>query len=110
MSNIPLPAVEREPFTWHSAFDQRGYLPAEMDTGHLFRTLRMIWNHSCPIEHRIEPVRLYKFEARYTPAYMRDAVLHISAELAARPDIENYMRRDLERMVRWLRAPEEIAQ
>lgn len=61
--------------------------PAEMDTPHLYFTLRMIWNHVAPEELRLYPYRQYKFGPYYTTEYTREAVAHLGAELLTRKDI-----------------------
>lgn len=58
--------------------------PADMRTGHLFNTLKMIWNNSAPFEMRLHPIRLYHFCGYYTVDYMTQAVKALVAELAVR--------------------------
>lgn len=60
--------------------------PQQMNTHHLFYTLRMIWNHSAPSQLKIRPYKKYThFKKMYTNAYMKLAVKAIILELAQRP-------------------------
>ena len=59
----------------------------EMETSHLFYTLRMIWNNTCPPILRVGKVKLYEFSDYYTTEYLRDAVKVMYAEIKQRSDI-----------------------
>jgi len=59
----------------------------DMETRHLFYTLKMIWNHSAPEKLRLKPYREYYFSEFYQPEYMKDAVEAILAELNKRTDL-----------------------
>lgn len=76
--------------------------PTDMETRHLFFTLRMIWNNSQPEQARVGAVRLYCFGPQYTVPYMRQAILHIGRELFTRPDILPEWRSQLEQMAAWI--------
>lgn len=81
-------------FRWRDRFGNM--IPvSELDTKHLFFTIRMIWNHSAPERMRIEPYRQYTFGAHYTPEYMGQAVRAIAIELSHRTDTEPYFIRCL---------------
>lgn len=79
--------VPAEIFKWkdrHDVFKT----PQEMDTHHLYFTLRMIWNHSAPPDMRMHPYEQYSFGPFYTFEYMSEAVKHIYRELKTRTDME----------------------
>lgn len=78
-----------ETFQWK---DQHGeyHLVSQMNTHHLFFTIRMIWNHCAPEEHRIEPFKRYRFGEFYSNAYMSNAVFYIHRELCSRNDLKPY--------------------
>lgn len=78
--------------------------PVHMETRHLFYTLRMIWNHTMPTSMRVgKEIRLYRFGARHSRQYMREAIVQIGAELFKRDDIAPWMREELDEMAAWLR-------
>lgn len=71
----------------------------DMETRHLFFTLRMIWNHTVKECFRIEPYKAYQFSSFYAGKYMGDAVKAISGELAKRNDLTEYFKICLRHMV-----------
>lgn len=90
-------------FQWRQAGGKGLIRPSDMATGHLFNTLKMIWNNSAPFEHRIQPIRLYHFDPKfYTADYMTKAVEELSAELSAR-DLNTYQFQCLSHMERTLK-------
>lgn len=110
--NLPVPTFNLafathfeldEAWKWRSAYERRWMHPSEMQTRHLFFTLRMIWNHSMPKEWEIgyEP-RRYKFGPEYHEGYMRQAVAQIGLELTTRDDIEEDWQFELDQMARFL--------
>ena len=44
------------PFRWLTN-DDRELLPSELDTLHLFHSVRMLWNHTVPAKHHLTPFR-----------------------------------------------------
>jgi len=94
--------VPAELFAWR---DSRGVFHAidQMETRHLFYTLRMIWNHSVPeyAETR-SPHQRYRFGRWYTPERMGEAVRWMMPELRERTDLEPEWRQDLLWMQSWL--------
>lgn len=74
--------------------------PKNMETRHLFHTVRMIWNHTMPL--KLEPYNRYKFGPFYTKEYMAKAVRIMVPELATRNDIDERWRDDLNRMINFL--------
>lgn len=88
-------------FQWRDS--QGGFhLPSEMETRHLFYTLRMIWNHTMPDQAQIKPFRRYEFGEHYTEYYLKDAVLNLAHELKTRNDMTAEWRAQLSFMVGWL--------
>lgn len=69
-----------------------------MNTWHLFHAIRMIFNHSVPVEHATGPHKRYN-GPQYTDAKMRKFVLiAMLQELATRFDIQNWMYDELNHM------------
>jgi hypothetical protein len=53
--------------------------PSAMRTGHLFNTLKMIWNNRMPEQCRVgEFVRLYSFGPNYPDEYLAHAVYEMA--------------------------------
>lgn len=86
-------------FEWRGR-DGNYYAPADMETRHLFYTIRMIWNHKMPL--KLEPYIKYRFSEFYTDDYMKQALRAMVPELAKRKDIETQFRSELKVMTRWL--------
>lgn len=82
-------------FRWRTK--DRGVMlkPSEMDTKHVFFTLRMIYNNSVPDTYRHQPVRIYKFDDFYTDEYMALACRAMIIELSRRNDLTSYFHRSL---------------
>lgn len=79
--------VHTPTWTWRQQHG-REIAPADMDTRHLFYTMRMIWNHSMPeAMHVGEDIKRYRFGSRHPPSYMQQAIVHIGAELFDRTDL-----------------------
>lgn len=76
-------------FKWR---DRRGqfHYPKDMETRHLFFTVRMIWNHTVPDMYQIKPFERYNFSSFYTSFYMGQAVRNILSELSTRNDLTDY--------------------
>jgi len=74
------------------------YKVTEMETRHLYFTLRMIWNHVCPEELQLKPFKKYKFGKFYTQKYIEEAVYHLSRELSTRRDIPMTWLKDLRKI------------
>lgn len=74
--------------------------PREMETRHLFYTLRMIWNHAMPENVRLYPYKRYTFGGFCTDEYMQEAVRHIGQELLLRLDIKPAWDHELQAMAR----------
>lgn len=76
-----------------------------MATTHLFYTIRMIWNNSCPKEFRVGKVILYSFDSFYTPEYIQSAVFHLLRELSQRDNIPDWCISEINEMIAHLRNP-----
>lgn len=101
-------ALEEEPFFWksnrHGSGGGKRYAPAEMETRHLFMTLVMVWNATCPDDLLIRRSGtwvhyLYRLGASYTRDYLIRGIRAMSAELATRDDMEPAWVDTLNRMV-----------
>ena len=82
-------------FKWR---DKRGgfHKPSNMQTRHVYYTLRMIWNHSAPDYARVTPYRHYThFNEYYTPEYMGRTVKAMFAEIQTRNDPQPHMQAGL---------------
>jgi hypothetical protein len=76
--------------------------PSQMETRHLFNTLRMIWNHTMPSDARIHPYKEYDFSSYYTPSYLKIAILKIGVELLNRKDIRPQWAKELDIMINYI--------
>jgi hypothetical protein len=73
--------------------DQNGghHAPAQMDTHHLFYSIKMMWNHIVPDEYKILPYKKYRLgPKRFTKEYCKLAVYELSKELFTRKDYWHY--------------------
>lgn len=93
-----------ETFKWRDRHGVR-HAPADMETRHLFFTLRMIWNNTMPASCRL-PGNLYSFGPSYTRAYMLQAIRAITVELTKRTDMQRDWQYQLQQMIRWLATPQ----
>lgn len=73
-------------------------LPKDMETRHLFHTLKMIWNHTMPEDARFTIYKKYTFSDRYSPEYMMKAVFNIGNELFKRTDLTDLQKLALSQM------------
>jgi hypothetical protein len=98
MKNLPIEQRELSEFMWKDR-NNRFHAPAQMETSYLYKTLKMIWNHSMPEEFKLMPYKLYAFGPFYTPAYMRQAAKAFVRELEHRKsDMTFVMCRELQYM------------
>ncbi len=91
-----MPPVEG--FMWRTRGGE-ALCPSEMETSHLFFTLRMIWNNSMPETALFPVARLYHFGPTYTEKYLKDAIYAIGHGLSTRKDIARLWREQMEEMV-----------
>ena len=98
--NTNLPAPDPD-FKWITKYGER-LSPKEMSTGHVFYSLRMLWNHTVPQEKRLRPYKEYAFR-NPNEEYWRKAVLNLLYELSTRDDVAQFMIDDLVSMARHLK-------
>ena len=79
-------------FQWRTKDSLEFIYPKDMDTRHLFFTIRMIWNNFCPEELQHPPIRMYCFAPFYTREYLKEAVKQCHLELMTRTDLTEYMK------------------
>lgn len=77
--------------------------PSDMETGHVFNTLRMIWNHTMPASAVTHDFIRHSFNKFYTHDYLRSAILPLTLELSKRNDMLEYQKRHLRIMINWLK-------
>ena len=87
-------------FKWRTR-NNEFILPEEMETRHLFFTIRMIWNHSAPANLKLNPYHKYRFNSFYTSSYMKEAVENMIKELKKRKDVKLRWKYDLAHMIYW---------
>jgi len=100
MKKIPVEAAKRfleKGFQWRARTGEM-FSPCDMETRHLFFTVLMIWNHSCPPEQRIWKTQKYYFTEFYTPKYMLTALVNLLVELSIRGDIDKRFEQALDKM------------
>lgn len=76
-------------YYWKDRHDVQHYIP-DMSTGHLFYTVRMIWNHSAPEEARFYPYKRYNFSDYHTPEYICERIPLMLQELARRSNLSEF--------------------
>lgn len=79
---------------WRSA-DGHRWAPSEMETRHVWFTLRMIWHHTVPPRMYLGRFRRYRFGEFYSDAYFRTAIQQLYMELLVRDDMKPEWRREL---------------
>ena len=71
-------------FRWRTDKGEMLY-PTDMETSHLFYTVRLIWNNIAPTSDRIVFISSRRFSAElYTEEYLSEALQVLSAELFIR--------------------------
>jgi len=74
------------PFIWTTQEGQQ-IRPRDMETRHLFYSLRMIFNHTAPAAYQIAGCRRYAGPEAWPITYRRAAVVALVAELKNRSDL-----------------------
>src|SRR6266404_3577718 len=74
--------------------------PKEMNVHHLYHALRMIWNHSVPVEYRFLPFKPYHL--RISRNRRRRCVANLYSELMNRTNRTPQMDATLETMAAWV--------
>lgn len=83
--------------------------PCDMETRHLFFTLRMIWHNTMPRDAWVmDAPRLYTFGPSYTDEYMLEGIRHLTAELAVRKDMSKAWADQLRLMVGYFNSQDYI--
>lgn len=96
MPTVPPNNLPGSLFRWRSAGGDF-HLIHQMETRHLFFTVKMIWNHSMPLEARSQAYRSYHFGPFYTNDYMLRALAAMCPELLNRPDLTSEHWAEIER-------------
>lgn len=100
MSNQPTIRTSEDlasAFKWKTSKDE--YIsPVEMETRHLFFTIRMIWNHTMPEMYRSKHYRHYRLGSFYTQEYLLSAIHALLGELSLRKDIHPSWQVDIDSM------------
>ncbi|TNH43793.1 hypothetical protein [Photorhabdus luminescens] len=93
-------------FSWRWKTANNEFLtPAEMNTDHLFHTLRVIWNNFMPAHVHVGKVKFYEFSPFYTKEYMSQAIKHLARELSTRKDMRLIHKIEIEQMLYYLTNP-----
>lgn len=78
-------------FIWKTKDDRR-YKVKDMETRHLFNTIRMIWNHKMPADAALGSFIRYEFGSFYTNEYLELAIKKMLPELILRNDNKPYIK------------------
>jgi hypothetical protein len=83
-------------YRWLDA-DGNPHLLANMETSHLYYTLRMVWNHIVPIDVSISPRKEYDFSLNksYTISYFKLSAKEILCEINQRNNLSNNFRENI---------------
>lgn len=98
----PLAEIKGAPFFRWQTQDGLRLKPIDMDTRHLYMTVRMLWNHTMPVEFKLGPYHRYQLGDRFTEEYIKLSFRVLMSELVTRPDIEDAWMHGIAHMVRCL--------
>jgi hypothetical protein len=73
-----------------------------METSHLFRSMRMIWNHTAPAPYQL-PGGRYRLGPRFTPEYRRQAFVELAEVWFLREDRDPEHIAQYEKMREWIK-------
>lgn len=73
-------------YVWRDAY-QNSYLLCDMETDHLFYTLKMAWNQMVEEKYHIQPFKEYDFLGMYSNEYFKEGIYAIIKELRNREDL-----------------------
>lgn len=76
-----------EDFVWRTHSGEE-YYPEDMATMHLFYTVRMLFNNTCPAAFRVGKFRRYRDVADWSPEYVQQAGKALYDELESRDDLD----------------------
>lgn len=82
----PTDLIEKEEDVWWKTQTGQKIPIKSMQTSHLFFSIRMLWNHFCPVEYRILPYKEYKINMSREYIVSRTHALLI--ELSTRDPME----------------------
>lgn len=85
-------------FIWKTK-DGRLLKPADMDTTHIFNTIKMLWNHTAPESMKIQPYIFYADISSWSHDKIRDAVINFAGEIINRKDLTIKQKSDFEIML-----------
>jgi hypothetical protein len=88
-------------FQWRDR-NGRFYWPKDMETRHVFHTIRMIWNNRMPPHMSFADARFYHFGPSYSPEYLKTALIALWYDFEQRTNITPAMKRDIDWMKAWL--------
>jgi hypothetical protein len=80
----------------------RWFYPKDMETRHVFHTIKMIWNNFMPAHMAFRDARHYYFGPTYTMQYLKEALINLWPELEKRNNLTGEMIRQIEIMRRWI--------
>lgn len=81
----------------------RWFFPSDMETRHVFHTIKMIWNNFMPDHMAFSDARFYHFGPTYSLGYLKMALVNLWAELEKRNNLTWGQLNQLEIMRRWMR-------
>lgn len=87
-------------FEWKPSEHVPGIPIDQMNTTHLYNTLRMVWNYVAPEYLKIHPYREHKFGKFYTADYMAAAIQALVEELKNRTGLSIRAAKDLRFIIR----------
>jgi hypothetical protein len=90
--------VKKDVHIWKDRFNVN-HIIEQMETRHLFYTVRMIWNHSAPKELKLRPYQKYNFSEFYSHDYIAGCIRNMLTELLCRSDIKFSWRQEVEFMI-----------
>ncbi len=89
---------------WKTLNDK--FIPiSQMDTHHLFYTVRMIWNHVVPKKFKLYSMYEYTFSSWYTKERLQQALCNMLFTLAQRSDIKSTWKAQLNYMFTCIHEP-----
>jgi len=102
-----IPRVDRFPidsnFLWQTMEGELLRLP-EMQTTHIWNSLKMIWNHRVASPYKIIPYKEYKGIEEWSADHTKWTVLNLYNELMNRSDRTPFMNECLRKMAEYMRS------
>lgn len=96
---VKVKEIEKE-FCWIDGYGGKHDL-CNMETSHLYYSLRMCWNHLVPKDIGIQPIKEYDFSANkvYTHDFFKRAIKAIPEELSNRNNMTKKFKDDLQNVI-----------